>query len=148
MLFDTAFTAVGSAAGAAVGYLGYSLLLNQLSTGIILLTHDLTYWICIIGGGIAGAVVLARLQQDILILATAMLVDWSRVQIPAFAVLVLSRLDPRYLWVLQASAVTEHLFSPFVYLQASTTDCSMGCNPLAYSGLNQPLVYLAYPSDT
>lgn len=45
MLFDTAFTAVGSAAGAAVGYLGYSLLLNQLSTGIILLTHDLTYWI-------------------------------------------------------------------------------------------------------
>ena len=44
-LLDTAFTAVGTAAGAAVGYVGYAIFFYQWPCGIDVLQHDLTYWL-------------------------------------------------------------------------------------------------------
>lgn len=44
-LLDTAFAAIGIAAGAAVGYVSYALLFFRLSSGLIVLDHDIVYWV-------------------------------------------------------------------------------------------------------
>jgi len=140
LLIDTAFIAVGSAVGAALGYVAYAVFFYQFSCGLTWLSHDLVYWICIIGSSCGGAFLLAQLELQLLIVATATL--GGMVMVPAIDVLVLRRVDERFLWVLDATAFAKHFWSPFVLSQA------IGAIALAFVGarfqMHQARLLFAY----
>lgn len=115
-LLTLAFSCVGFAAGAAVGQAVYLLALQHVSSGVTVLSHDMIYFICILALAIPGAILMATYKEALMIIATAALGAVGLV--PGLAILVLSRIDTRFLWVTDLSDAQRHSGSPFVYGQA------------------------------
>ena len=69
----------------------------------------------LLGLAIPGAILMAKYQSDLMILATAAIGSVGLV--PGLAMLLLSRIDSRFLWVVNPSTTNPHLSSPFVYGQ-------------------------------
>lgn len=112
-LLTLAFAFVGLACGLSLGYWLYSIALYNAVLGVAVGGYDLTFWICLGVGGLVGMVALLKAEYSLLIVATSL--AGAVGLLPALTVLVLARIDPRFLWVLDATAGNVQLHSPFVY---------------------------------
>lgn len=110
-----AFALLGFASGAAAGQALYILVLHRVSTGVVVLDHDLFYFIVLFALAIPGSIILAKYKETLMVLATAALGAVGLV--PGLAMLVLCRIDSRFLWVTDPTDANEHRASPFVYGQ-------------------------------
>jgi len=115
-LLDAAFQVVGAAAGVAIGYMSYVAALHQFPCGVEILSHDLTFWLCTVGAAVLGGSLLRRIEFTLFVVATSAL--GGALLVPALAILVLSRIDSRFLWILNPESRSEHASSPFIYGQA------------------------------
>jgi len=114
-MLTVAFACVGFTAGAAVGQALYLLFLHHVSTGVTILSHDAMYFIVILAVAIPASVLMAIHKEGMMIIATAALGAVGL--IPGLAILILSRIDSRFLWVTDPSDANVHRASPFVYGQ-------------------------------
>lgn len=112
-MFSLAFLFLGLAGGASFGYWLYAIVLHVAETGVTIGSYDLTFWLCLLIGSLVGAIALLKMEYNLLVVATA--AAGAVGLLPAMTVLFLARIDPRFLWVLDASAANAHLSSPFVY---------------------------------
>jgi len=110
-----AFACAGFAAGAALGQALYVLILHRAPTGVVLLHHDLTYFLCLLVLAVPGSILMVRHKEALMAIATAAVGAVGLV--PGLAILLLSRIDARFLWVTDPSDANEHRASPFVYGQ-------------------------------
>lgn len=110
-----AFACAGFAAGAALGQALYVLILHRAPTGVILLHHDLTFFLCLIVLAVPASILMARHKEALMAIATAAIGAVGLV--PGLAILLLSRIDARFLWVTDPTDANEHRASPFVYGQ-------------------------------
>jgi len=115
-LLALAFACAGFAAGAALGQFLYVLFLFHISTGVTVLGHDLFYFLTLLVFAIPSAILMAKHRETFMIYATAALGAVGLV--PGLALLLLSHIDSRFLWVTDPSDANAHRGSPFVYGQA------------------------------
>jgi len=114
--FKRAFVLVGLAAGGAGGYWCYLVLHTAgWSVGTQLWHNDLSFYICLVGGAVLGAVAMVYMREVLLIVATS--VTGAVGLVPALAVLALGRINPRFLWILNASGDDRHRKGPYVFGQ-------------------------------
>jgi len=115
-LLALAFACAGFAAGAAFGQFLYVLFLFHVSTGVTVLGHDLFYFLTLLFFAIPCAILMEKYRETFMIYATAALGAVGLV--PGLAILLLSHIDSRFLWVTDPSDANAHRGSPFVYGQA------------------------------
>jgi len=122
LLISASFALIGFAAGQAVGYFCYSTFIHYANTSVVLGAHDITYWISIFVPAVVGAILMIHYERGLLIIATSILGAVGLV--PALAILILSHIDSRFLWVLDLNY--GNLRSPFVYGQLLAAVLYMG----------------------
>jgi len=113
LLLDLAFACIGALAGGSAGYGIFVLCLHFASTGVTLYHHDVTFWASLLIGSLIGAVVMVKAKTAILSLATSAAGGVGCAG--GLVLLVLQRIDGRFLWFLDPSTRNTHLASPFVF---------------------------------
>lgn len=114
-LLTLAFSCLGFAAGAALAQALYILFLHRVTFGVTVLNHDLFYFVLLFVLAVPGAILMAKYREALMIFATAALGAVGLV--PGLALLLLSRIDSRFLWVTDPTDANAHRTSPFVYGQ-------------------------------
>ena len=106
---------LGAASGAAGGYYLYALVLHTIPTGDVppLGGHTWVFWLSVLLSSVVAAALAVKFKHFILATATAGLGAVGA--LVATTMLLLSHIDPKFLWLLDASEANDHLGSPYVY---------------------------------
>merc|ERR1712070_40992 len=108
-----AFFSVGLVSGGAIGYYLYVLVLHTIPSPELMAGYSLCFVLAVVLGALAGAIALLKFKHAILMVATSCVGAVGVVV--ALDLLALSRIDRRFLYLLDARSASEHLSSPFVY---------------------------------
>ena len=114
-MLTLAFACLGAASGAAGGYYLYALVLHTIPTGDVppLGGHTWVFWLSVLLSSVVAAALAVKFKHFILATATAGLGAVGA--LVATTMLLLSHIDPKFLWLLDASEANDHLGSPYVY---------------------------------
>lgn len=123
-LFSLGFALLGAAAGAGLGYLAYGAGLDAIPSPAVG-AHDLTFILCLALGALVGLVVMCKLREKLLILATSFV--GASGATPATALLLAHAninflsVAPPHVDVLNVTGGDVHLnrawMSPYVWIQ-------------------------------
>lgn len=120
-ILKLSFICVGLAGGGVLGNLSYIAVFSNFNTGTSIAGHDLIFWLSIIIFAIIGACLMCWLREDLLIVITSFI--GAFMVLPSIAVLILSHLNKKFLWVLDPSEGKSHFSSPYVYPQVIAAAC-------------------------
>jgi len=120
-ILKLAFLCLGLAGGGALGNLCYIAIFSNFDTGTFIAGHDLIFWLSIIIFAVLGACLMCWLREDLLIAITAFI--GAFMVLPSLAILILSRINNKFLWVLDPSKGKSNFSSPFVYPQVIAAAC-------------------------
>jgi hypothetical protein len=112
-MISLAFCSVGLVSGGVVGYYLYVLFLHTIPSPVLTTGYTLSFCLSVLICAIAGAIALLKFKHSILMLATAAVGAVGVVV--GLDLLMLGRIDRRFLYLLDARSASEHLSSPFVF---------------------------------
>ena len=108
-----AFVMLGLVGGGTFGYCMYVLVLHTIPSPVLANGYTLVFCAAVLCCALAGALCSYKLQHGVLMAATAVL---GAVGVTvALDLVVLGRVDRRFLWLLDARSASEHLSSAFVF---------------------------------
>jgi len=108
-----AFFTLGGVSGAAFGYYLYVLVLHTIPSPVIVDGYTVVFCLAVVISALVGALAMLKAKHTLLMLATA--VAGAIGAVVGLDMLVLGRIDRRFLYLLDARTASEHIGSPFVF---------------------------------
>tara|TARA_B110001452_G_scaffold238623_1_gene219235 strand:+ start:187 stop:1302 length:1116 start_codon:yes stop_codon:yes gene_type:complete len=108
-----AFFTLGGVSGAAFGYYLYVLVLHTIPSPVIVDGYTVVFCLAVVISALVGALAMLKAKHTLLMCATA--VAGAIGAVVGLDMLVLGRIDRRFLYLLDARTASEHIGSPFVF---------------------------------
>lgn len=108
-----AFFTLGGVSGAAFGYYLYVLVLHTIPSPVIIDGYTVVFCLAVVISALVGALAMLKAKHTLLMLATA--IAGAIGAVVGLDMLLLGRIDRRFLYLLDARTASEHIGSPFVF---------------------------------
>lgn len=112
-LLSLAFFTVGLISGGATGYYLYVLFLHTIPSPVVANGYTLCFCLTVLISGLVGGLAVLKAKHELLMLATS--AAGAVGAIVGLDLVLLGRVDRRFLWLLDARTASTHLASPFVF---------------------------------